>query len=74
MFIMLFTHRDGLDLQFGRLVLLDKPNEEKEHIENLRPAVLLYTFRKLLSTIKLRRIRLHVEEYPVTITMWPRTE
>ena len=59
----MFTKKDHIDIGSGKLILLNKPNKKKGPIENLRPIVLLSTFRKVLSLITLHRIRPKVEEF-----------
>ena len=52
-----------LNINLGNLLLIQKPGKPKGPIANLRPIVLLSTFRKILSLVTLGRIRNKIENY-----------
>ena len=52
-----------LNINLGNLLLIQKPGKPKGPIANLRPIVLLSTFRKILSIVTLGRIRNKIENY-----------
>ena len=54
---------DEINIGKSNLILLQKPNKEKEPLKNIRPINLLKTSRKILSITTLHRIQEKVEQY-----------
>ena len=57
------NHWDEINIGKSNLILLQKPNKEKEPLKNIRPINLLKTSRKILSITTLHRIQEKVEQY-----------
>ena len=58
-----FENKEDLDINSGKLILLQKPGKPVGPVANLRPIVLLSIFRKVLSLVTLARIRDKIELY-----------
>ena len=57
------NHYDKINIGKSKLLLLQKPNQEKRPLKSLSQINLLNTSRKILSIITLNRIQDKVEQY-----------